>query len=388
MSLKISNRDSELLAVLEEARAISNQPELSKRDEARINVLLAKASALKTVAPIANDRTYRWFKAVCAGQRPAPELINHGSEERANTDMLAGQQSITYSAATAGGTLVPTEFANAVVIAAAQYDPLLDADVVSLNQSRNFQLRPWLVPGWDLTTFAAVRIAEGAQQTPQAPPNTAQAVLNSFTYRASLDASIEFEEDTFQPFVTSLGAAYGIAFARGIGADLAVGTGSGQPQGVLTGATDSGYTTANSGKLVYSDFTAIYFGVNRIYRAAKKCAWLMNDETYQLARNAVDDNHRPLINVVGDEEQILGKPVYVSPSLDNDASTAADKIVFGDLSRFFVRVSGLAVARSIQTPGQIEKGKALFIGRMRADSKVFDPSNGSVPPIVFATLHS
>ena len=41
-----------------------------------------------------------------------------------------------------------------------------------------------------------------------------------------------------------------------------------------------------------------------------------------------------------------------------------------------------------RAPGFIENGKILYTGLMRADSKVIDPTGGSVPPIVSARLHS
>lgn len=379
----------DLFAVLGEAVAISEKPEISKRDEARINVLLAKVAALKNVAANApDDYCARWFRALLKGEPVPAPAGKFGEAERRAGDMKAGQQSITYTQGPQGGFLVPNEFANDVMYGMAQYDPLLDKDIVTLNQSKTFSLRPWQFPGWDLTTFAATKVNESAQQGPGTPPPTSQAQLKSFTYRASLDASLEFEEDDFQPFVDQLSVAYGIAFARGIGADLISGNGTTAPQGVLTGATDSGYTTANSGKLVLDDFNKIYFSVNRIHRAAPKCGWLMSDDVYNQVRASVDLNGRPLINIRKDKEVILGKPVYISPSLAATSSVGLGHIVFGDLSHFVVRLSGLSLVRAVQLPGQIEYGKALYTGRMRADAKVFDPSNGSVPPIVFATVHA
>ena len=52
-----------------------------------------------------------------------------------------------------------------------------------------------------------------------------------------------------------------------------------------------------------------------------------------------------------------------------------------------MRVSKLVIKRSWQLPGYVDRGLALYTGYMRADSKVIDPTAGSVPPIVFAKLH-
>jgi hypothetical protein len=44
--------------------------------------------------------------------------------------------------------------------------------------------------------------------------------------------------------------------------------------------------------------------------------------------------------------------------------------------------------RRINTPGYIEYGKALYTGLMMADAIVHDPTDGALPPIVTARLHS
>jgi HK97 family phage major capsid protein len=125
------------------------------------------------------------------------------SELRANSDLLAGQQGITWTQGPAGGFLVPQEFADGVVQGMSQYDPLLDPDVVTIMPSKDFSLRAYPVPGWDLSTFAAVKLNEAGQQVDvsgQGPPNIAlpaasTSVLQSYTYRATLAASLEFEDD-------------------------------------------------------------------------------------------------------------------------------------------------------------------------------------------------
>jgi len=40
--------------------------------------------------------------------------------------------------------------------------------------------------------------------------------------------------------------------------------------------------------------------------------------------------------------------------------------------------------RSYQLPGYVENAKAKYTGLLMADSILFDPTNGAVPPIVFA----
>jgi HK97 family phage major capsid protein len=209
---------------------------------------------------------------------------------------------------------------------------------------------------------------------------------NAKTYRATLDGSFEFEEDAFEVGLKLAENAFSIGMARGIGQALVTGSGSGAPQGVLTGSV-FGATALNPNKLVLDDFESLFFSVDRIYRVSDKCAWVMNDTTYKQVRRAVDNNGRPLINIRKDKEEIMGKPVLVSPSMPAFAASA-NVIVFGDLSHYVVYSSLLRVNRSIEAAGYVDYGKALYTALMRVDAGVFDPTNGSVAPLKYLTMSS
>lgn len=372
----------ELRATIEEAEQISAKPELSKRDESRISVLLAKIAALRQAPVAPNDTTKKWMRAILNGQDP-------GAEYRA-ADLEAGTQTLSYTAGNEGGFLVPQEFHDQLVLGLSANDPFLDPTVVTLRQSSTFKLRPYVVPGWDLSTFAATKVGESNQRTAQTVPPAAKANLNNYTYAASLSATLELEEDDFEPLIEQIQNAYVLAFAKGIGADLVTGNGTTAPQGLVTGAADSGLTTAGAAAIDYTDIENIYFSVNSVYRNAPKCAWAFNDTIYQQVRKAHDTNGRPLINVVGDQELLMGKPIRISPTMSNTAG--AKGIVFGDLSYFIVRASRMAISRNLQAPGYVEYGKVLYTARMRADAKVFDPTGGASSglnsPIKYATLHA
>jgi HK97 family phage major capsid protein len=377
---RITSAMLELRQAITEADELSRKAELSKRDESRINILLAKIAALRANAVAPDDSMKRWFSAFLNGGTPGtPEVRN---------DILAGTQSVTWSQGTLGGFLAPSEFHDEVVKGVAAIDPLLDDNIVTVIRSKTYALRPYKIPGWDLSTFAAARVGEGAQQAVQTVPTAINTQLNGYTYSAELDDSFEFEDDAFESTIDLIGDALEVGLARGIGADLVNGTGTSQPQGILTGAANSGITTtatfATNG-FKFNDFTKIYFKVNRAYRASKKCAWLMSDSAYQAVLQATDNSGRPLLNQVNDKELLLGKRVYICPSLPA-AATGNKSIVFGDLSRFFVRASALALARDMQAAGFVEFGKVLYKGLLRVDSKVHDPSAGTNPPIVYATV--
>jgi HK97 family phage major capsid protein len=353
---------------------------------AQVTALGAEISAEEARDRQTHERVFRSFFS------KNPES-NIEAELRANPNFLAGAETISYTDGPQGGVLVPATFMAGVIEGLKQTDAIFSPDVCTVIPSSTLQLRPFQIPGWDLSTIAATRIDEGVQQNSVGVPPTTQKMLNSFGYRLSLAASLEWEDDqaVFSAALDAMSRAFGVGFSRGIGADLVNGNGSDDPSGILNGLS-SVYTTANNGKVVLDDITAVYFSVNRIYRASKKCAWLMNDAAYQQVRNAIDGNGRPLLNVEGDEETLMGKPVYICPSLPAynpslGTQKAGSFCVFGDLSYFIVRLSNMYLRRSIQTPGYIEYGLSLYPATMRADSVLFDPTSGSNPPVVAAALH-
>jgi len=313
-------------------------------------------------------------------------------EARATT-FVGGTQSITYTEGPQGGFLVPTSFYEQAAEGMAATDPLLDPSVVTVIQEPDYQLRPLSLPGWDLSEVAAVKVGENVQEGAANIPTLSTKLLNKFGYRIAFDASLEWDEDeeAYGDPLAAMGRATGIALARGTGQDLVNGDGSSAPQGIVTGAADSGVTTANTGKVVLGDFTNVFFSVNKIYRESAKCGWLVNDAVAKQIANAVDDQHRPLFPVVDGVTRILGKPVYTCPSLPQynaslGTQAAGSFCVFGDLSHYYVHASSILMRRLLQVPGLIEYGKCRYHALQLVDAVLHDPTDGALAPIVSARL--
>jgi HK97 family phage major capsid protein len=314
----------------------------------------------------------------------------------------AGALSISYTQGATGGVLVPFSFYENVTEGMAQTDPLLDPKNVNLITEPGYAMNPKILPGYDLTQIKATRVSENSYSgVPDAFPVSSSEVLNAYPYVMATFATKEFEDDDFESSIASVARAHGVGMARAIGADLVTGSGSAQPQGLLTGASNSGITIGTPTSpfvdlITLDDILEIYFAVNRFYRNSPKCAWVMNDTTYQLIRRMqaypLQNEGLPFINVVDDRELLMGKPVLVSPSMPSGAGSKA--IVFGDLSHFNVRVSAMYFRKANQAEFAVESARDMHISRMRADSVVFDPATQASPtntqaaPIIYATMHS
>lgn len=387
MSIKLSAAARELRAVLNEADALTaNGRTPTKGEEARLSVLLAQVKTLRENPSVAgNDFCKRWFKAMLSGAELPQE---------ARVDGQAGTQSVTWTQGPAGGYLVPSEFADKLFIGMALTDPLLNEDIVTV--IRRGTNRPLLIPSWDLTTIKAVKKAEAAQNVRKNWPTAKQDKIgggDKWTYIAQVGASFELEDDDFQPVIDQLALALGVGIARGAGADLAAGDGATSPLGIAN-ATDSGITQTTLNVITDVDLDNVFYSVDAFYRAQPKCAWLVTDAVHKQIRKAKDSNNRPLINVVNGAEFLLGKPLYICPSLPAynaslGTQTAGSFCVFGDLSRFVVTLTQPTLRRSIESGvSGAEFGEALYTSVARADSAIVDPTSGSKPAIVSARLHS
>lgn len=120
-----------------------------------------------------------------------------------------------------------------------------------------------------------------------------------------------------------------------------VGTGSSQPQGIVTGAT-VGKTATSETKITYDDLVDLQFSVIQTYRNMPSTGWMMADATLAAVRKIVDGDDRPIFvtsTVLGTPDMLLGKPVYTNNDMD---SVEADKkpILFGAFSYYWIKKVG------------------------------------------------
>ena len=305
-------------------------------------------------------------------------------------DFLAGQQTLSYTEGIQGGYMVPFAYDSDVREAMAQTDRILSEDVTDFTMTAGPFLQPQQVSGYDLSTIAAALVGETVQQTAQVIPTVAGGTLKSnFTFRVSLGSSLEAEQDV-PDFSQKIVRASSVALARAIGQHVISGIGGTNDINGISRQLSSSYMNGTGGKITLTDLNAIYFGVNRWYRAAPKAGWLVSDGGYKLIRAATDTNGRPLLDVIDDQEMLLGKPLYLCPSLGSVYTSIGltGALVFGDLSHIVIRASRPTLQRITQSDiVDVTKGESLFIGRCRADALVFDPSSGNYPPLTLATLN-
>ena len=363
-----------------------SRPNLTATERKQCDVLLGKLKDLRS------DEERVSKANQLAKEFGWPEVKPVSDEQRSKTAeiesfrryMATGETRGLVSDSGSGAFVVPAAFYSKLLTGVAQYTELLDENNVNLIQTGDW-IRPLTIPEIDLSTISSSIAVQGADTPPVANPTVTSNVLKGYSYRTNpIAATFELEQDSFESIVDILTGAFSVGLARGIGGGLINGSGTGAPKGVLASATDSGIVSSGgSGTFSSGDLRSIYFSINRAYRVSPKCAWLMNDTTYQAILGLHDTAGRPLVNITEDTERLFGKRILISP--DMPTTVGSKGLAFGDFNQYVVRVAkqGVLVRRNLEAPGYAEQGIALYTAYMRVDSALSNAATGSIK---FATL--
>jgi HK97 family phage major capsid protein len=388
-------REVKKLEILERAQALLAEKPFSKQNEAEFKSLMILHDAMEeTENEKANEDALNRVNAARQEMGIAPADLRSNKSQASHkeqrdalyTYMKTGElRGLNTTTGSAGGFLIPADFQKELFKGIAQYSDLLNEDNVHLLRTKTGS--PITVPGFDLSTVSCQIIGQGSDLVPGSVPTVTRNTLGGYTYRCTpIAATLEIEQDSFEDVFSILNQAFSVGLSRGIGSDLVNGNGTTAPMGLLNAAANSGVTTAAYITVTADEINSIYFSLNRVYRRSPKCAWVMNDQTWQFIRRSKDANQRPLIdiNLTEEGETLMGKRVLISPDMPTSAA-GAKHIIFGDLSQFVVRVAGdsIAMKRSFEYPGMAEQGAALYTAYMRVDSALIAP--GGVKPVVYAT---
>lgn len=414
----------------------------SQKDRAESAVLLSRVAtitrcgtsteeraAIKKAARIekAEKRYSELFAQYVCGKLPKDEFEHRCAVELRADDQQFGLWGRPISETYVGGDLqgglasgisgaytVPVDFFHSAINSTKAFAPLASEDNVTLVKEKTYALPARVFAGWDFGSFKAQRQDSSVAPSPGVPGTTGGTgdavqnfgnnssvseappaylkLLGSNIYTVVLRVDMSLEQDAMNGFdggiLQSLSEGFGEGFGRSMAGDLVIGTGTNQPSGILTGAASSG---VSAGVVSYNLLKDTLHSVNPAYRASKKAAWVLTDSVLKQIRALEDDQHRPLLSVSEGDTVLMGKKVLIAPELpvyNGSASpVVAGALLFGDLSKYVVRVSAMTVKRLNERYADFHE--AALVGRLRADAVVFNPdSSGTNPPIVKTSLLS
>ncbi len=176
-----------------------------------------------------------------------------------------------------------------------------------------------------------------------------------------------------------------------------VGTGSGEPTGIVTASVTAGNTytmpTGETATVSYNDLVNLEHAVDPAYRYNPATRWMFSDNMLKLIKKLVDGNNRPLwqpgltasfrdgaaVDLVAAKPTILDHPYIINQDMATPAANA-DTILFGDMAVFKVREvsGGTTVMRLVERYADyLQVG---FLAFQRFDSNLIDA--GTHPLVV------
>jgi HK97 family phage major capsid protein len=358
--------------IAREARVSSEERKIEEAREAALRSRRPGFTATETSTVQADGSDYRasWHAYIRAGGNVA-SLSN---EERAALQAGYGEtRAQTAASGSAGGYTVPSEMLPLLVESMKAYGPLYDGSVafeLVTNGGNSLQ-----IPTINDTANAAALHTQGAALANDGSGDAVfgQATIGAYSYATPfLALARELSDDSIFAVEQVIARLLGTRLGRIANTKLTVGTGSSQPQGIVTGA-GAGNTSASPTAFTADELIDLFHSVDPAYRTAAKAAWMMNDATLAAVRKLKDSQGRYIWSM-GDIQNgvpasLLGKPLYVNQDMANIGATSKP-VLFGDLGQFMVRKVGAplvgAVSDSAFWPGS---GIAGFV---RFDSKVLD----------------
>lgn len=193
------------------------------------------------------------------------------------------------------------------------------------------------------------------------------------SYQLLQDSAFDIEQELKDALAQRLG--------RIMNQHFTTGTGTAQPQGLVTGGT-VGVTGATGTTLLFGTTTAEAYGnlislihsVDPAYRQSGRCRWMMGDVALGKVRTLADGQGRPLWQPSvqdGTPDNLLGYPVEINPDMAAPAANAKT-IAFGDFQAGYMIRDVKSVQMVRLDERYADNLQVGFFGFARADGIVRD----------------
>lgn len=244
---------------------------------------------------------------------------------------------------TAGGYMVPVELANEIVTSMAAWGPMYDGNVVrEIVTAGGNRIN---IPTVNDTAVTAAAHTEGTAVADDGSQDVTfgQKQLDAFAFDTEfVKWSWELSQDSAFNVEQLLGALLGERLGRIANTRLTTGTGSSQPNGVVTAST-LGKTATSATAITADEIIDLMHSVDPAYRTSPRVRFMFNDTTLAAIRKLKDGQGNYLWNMGNIQQGIpgtlLGVPYLVNQAMDSIA-TAKKVVLFGDFGKYYVRKVG------------------------------------------------
>ena len=345
-----------------DARSIKEQIDTLERAADLKKELAANAEARQAAPKASKSSTFAKYL------RNGMGALN--AEERALMVEMRGTSTQVVGTDSLGGFLVPQDFSDELDIAT-----LFTGEVERVSKKLNTAGGALLdYPTVNDTATDANLISEAAAVTVQ-DMTFANKQLSAYNYASQVRVSMQLLQDNAFDLNSFLAESMGERIARASNAALTTGTGSSQPQGIVTGSA-LGKTAAGATAITESDILDLIYSIDPSYRNKPSFGLMMHDNVASAIRalGFGSSNDFPVFVPsleAGQPDRIMGVPVYINNDMQSSIATATKTIIAADFSKYVVRNAGGVqfVRLNERYMDELEIG---FVAYARKDGAVLD----------------
>lgn len=299
-----------------------------------------------------------WFTQGDAGLTPEMRVLM--AEKRGTNSQIAGTTTL-------GGYTIDTELFPEIVAAMKAYSGIAQA-ARFINTTGGNTL---YVPTVDDTATEAGLIAEAASITVQ-DLTFGQKQLDAYKYATQMKVSWELMQDSAFNMDAEIRNAFAPRFGRAMNSSCTTGTGSSQPNGVVTAST-LGKTTASATAFTFAEITDLIHSVDPAYRMSTSCGFMFNDVVLaaikKLAIGSSDARSLWLPSFRdGEPDRVEGYRYWINQGMDSTIDTASKIMLFGDFQYYVIRLVQELVTLRLNER-YADNGLVGYIGYMRWDGE-------------------
>jgi len=345
-----------------DARSIKDQIDTLERAAELKKELAANVEAREMAPKATRKGAFEKYLRNGMGALTAEERSIMG-ELRGTSTQIAGTDSL-------GGFLVPQDFSNELDMAS-----LFTGEVERLAKKLNTAGGALLdYPTINDTATDANLTSEAAAVTVQ-DMTFANAQLSAYNYASQVRVSMQLLQDNAFDLNAFLAESMGERIARATNAAFTTGSGSSQPQGIITGAT-LGNTAASATAIASSDILELIHSIDPSYRNKPTFGLMAHDNVIAAIRalGLGSANDFPVFipsMEAGQPDKLFGYNVYYNNDMASAITTGQKTLLAADFSKFVVRSAGGVqfVRLNERYMDELEVG---FVAYARKDSKVLD----------------
>lgn len=246
-----------------------------------------------------------------------------------------------------GGSAVPVSFSDAFATVQRTMSPMMDGSIVRLIETASGN--SLVVPRLTADPNHGGTVTAQAAGINELDATVSSITLGAFKYGITQLYSYELAQDETIDLERRLGESAARELSIDIGSHLTTGTGTTQPFGIVSqasnGGTAGGTATGTSSDTFFSpaDILDLWYSLPAPYRKAPGAGLMVSTTALAKIRKFRDSNGQFLWSPnLGGNETFAGIPVIENPAMAAVAS-ASKSVLAGDLGSYYTRVVPLRV---------------------------------------------